>query len=492
MKKFIVSIDQGTTSTRSILFNLSGNQVFIAQKEFRQIYPKNGWVEHDPNEIWEVTLRTLNDVIKESIRLQGKILTIGITNQRETTLVWDKITGNCIYNAIVWQDRRTFSYCSFLKKKGFEKIIKSKTGLLLDPYFSSTKIKWIIDNVKSAKKLLKKDRLLFGTIDTFLIWKLTKGKVHATDETNASRTMLYNIKKNKWDKEILKIFKIPYKMLPEVKNSADNYGFTDKKLTTKSFSITGVIGDQQASIIGQGCFLKGSTKITYGTGAFAIMNTGKKIVKSKNKLLSTICYKIDNKTTYALEGSIFIAGASIQWLRDRLKIIDNAEQTEKISMKTKKKSDIYFVPAFTGLGAPYWEPNARGIITGITRNTDRNEIVRAALESVVYQSVDLFNSMKDDGFNPKIVKIDGGMTQNNWFNQFLSDVSNLKILKSHNKETTALGAALIAGYGKKIFKSFSEISKKNRINKHYKPKMTKKNRLNLLNGWSQAIRKTII
>ena len=492
MKKFIVSIDQGTTSTRSILYDLSGKQIFFSQLEIKQFFPKNGWVEHDPEEIWKKTKKTLKAVILKSKKLKGEILTIGITNQRETTLIWDKKTGKCIYNAIVWQDRRTYNYCSSLKKKGFEKIVKSKTGLLLDPYFSSTKIKWIINNISSAKRLLKKNRLLFGTVDTFLIWKLTKKKLHATDATNASRTMLYNIKKNKWDKELLKIFKIPIKILPKVKNSADDFSYTDKSITGKPYSIRGVIGDQQAAIIGQGCFSEGSVKFTYGTGAFVMINTGSKLITSRNKLLSTICYKINNKTIYAIEGSIFVAGASIQWLRDRLKIIMHAKQSENISKNVKINSDVYFVPAFTGLGAPHWIPEARGIISGLTRDTGQNEIVRAALQSVVYQSTDLLNAMKDDGLTPSLIKVDGGMTQNNWFNQFLADVSSLKVLKPKTQETTALGAALIAALGAGIFKSLSQIAKKNRISKQFTPKMNKKIRLKLLNGWSQAIRKTII
>jgi len=492
VKKFIVSIDQGTTSTRSILFDLSGKQIFFSQLEIKQFFPKNGWVEHNPEEIWKKTKKTLKAVILKSKKLKGEILTIGITNQRETTLIWDKKTGKCIYNAIVWQDRRTYNYCSSLKKKGFEKIVKSKTGLLLDPYFSSTKIKWIINNISSAKKLLKKNRLLFGTVDTFLIWKLTKKKLHATDATNASRTMLYNIKKNKWDKYLLKMFKIPIKILPKVKNSADDFSYTDKSITGKPYSIRGVIGDQQAAIIGQGCFSEGSVKFTYGTGAFVMINTGSKLVTSRNKLLSTICYKINDKTVYAIEGSIFVAGASIQWLRDRLKIIVHAKQSENISKNLKINSDVYFVPAFTGLGAPHWIPEARGIISGLTRDTGQNEIVRAALQSVVYQSTDLLNAMKDDGLTPSLIKVDGGMTQNNWFNQFLADVSSLKVLKPKTQETTALGAALIAALGAGIFKSLSQIAKKNRISRQFTPKMNKKIRLKLLNGWSQAIRKTII
>ena len=491
MKKFIVSIDQGTTSTRSILFDLNGNPVFTSQKEFKQIYPKNGWVEHDPEEIWSSTLKVLKDVLNKCKKINGKILTIGITNQRETTLLWDKKTGKCIYNAIVWQDRRTMKYCEGLRKKGYERILNLNTGLLLDPYFSSTKIKWILENIKSAKILQKKDRLLFGTIDTYLIWKLTNGSVHATDASNASRTMLFNIKKNIWDKKILKILGIPQKILPVVKNSADNYGYTDKSITSISIPINGVIGDQQAAIIGQSCFYKGSTKITFGTGAFIIMNTGNKIIKSKNKLLSTICYRINNKNIYALEGSIFMAGASISWLRDKLKIIDSEKQVEQISRKLKNNNNVYFVPAFTGLGAPYWRPDVRATLVGLTRNSGREEIIRATLESIVYQTSDLFNSMQKDGLKPKVVKIDGGMVENNWFTQFLSNILGLKVFRPKVYETTALGAALIAGYGCGIFRSISDIKKKWKLERKFRPKMTNKHRLKLLNGWSQAIRKTL-
>ena len=349
MKNFILSIDQGTTSTRSILFDLKGKPVFVSQKEFKQYYPKDGWVEHNPEEIWVTIKKVIKEIINKNKKIKGNILTIGITNQRETTLLWDSKTGKCIYNAIVWQDRRTSNLCNKLKKKGLENLIKSRTGLLLDPYFSATKIKWIIENIPLAKELLKKDRLLFGTIDTYLIWKLTKGKIHATDSTNASRTMLFNIKKNCWDKKILKLLKIPESILPNVKNSADNFGFTDKSITKKSYPINGVIGDQQAAAVGQSCFQKGSTKITFGTGAFIIMNTGNNKINSKNKLLSTICYRINNRTTFALEGSIFIAGASVQWLRDKLKIIKSAKITEKLSKKQINNNNVYLVPAFTGL-----------------------------------------------------------------------------------------------------------------------------------------------
>jgi len=491
MKNFILSIDQGTTSTRSILFDLKGKPVFVSQKEFKQYYPKDGWVEHNPEEIWVTTKKVIKEIINKNKKIKGNILTIGITNQRETTLLWDSKTGKCIYNAIVWQDRRTTNLCNKLKKKGLENLIKSRTGLLLDPYFSATKIKWIIENIPSAKKLLKKNRLLFGTIDTYLIWKLTKGKIHATDSTNASRTMLFNIKKNCWDKKILKLLKIPESILPNVKNSADNFGFTDKSITKKSYPINGVIGDQQAATVGQSCFQKGSTKITFGTGAFIIMNTGNKKINSKNKLLSTICYRINNRTTFALEGSIFIAGASVQWLRDKLKIIKSAKITEKISKKQINNNNIYLVPAFTGLGAPYWKPNVRGILTGLTRDTGRNEIIRATLESVAYQTSDLLNAMKKDGLKPSVIKVDGGMANNYWFIQFLTDILNIKALKPKVYETTSLGAAVMAGYYIGVYKSLSDITRNWRFDKKFVPKIVHKNRLKLLNGWHQAIRKTL-
>ena len=491
MKNFILSIDQGTTSTRSILFDLKGKPVFVSQKEFKQYYPKDGWVEHNPEEIWVTTKKVIKEIINKNKKIKGNILTIGVTNQRETTLLWDSKTGKCIYNAIVWQDRRTTNLCNKLKKKGLENLIKSRTGLLLDPYFSATKIKWIIENIPSAKKLLKKNRLLFGTIDTYLIWKLTKGKIHATDSTNASRTMLFNIKKNCWDKKILKLLKIPESILPNVKNSADNFGFTDKSITKKSYPINGVIGDQQAATVGQSCFQKGSTKITFGTGAFIIMNTGNNKINSKNKLLSTICYRINNRTTFALEGSIFIAGASVQWLRDKLKIIKSAKITEKISKKQINNNNVYLVPAFTGLGAPYWKPNVRGILTGLTRDTGRNEIIRATLESVAYQTSDLLNAMKKDGLKPSVIKVDGGMANNYWFIQFLTDILNIKVLKPKVYETTSLGAAVMAGYYIGVYKSLSDITRNWRFDKKFVPKIVHKNRLKLLNGWHRAIRKTL-
>jgi len=491
LKKFIISIDQGTTSSRVILFDTKGNIVFVSQYEFKQYFPKNGWVEHNPNEIWSTTLKALKQVINKAKKIKGHILTIGITNQRETTILWNKKTGKPIYNAIVWQDRRTQDYCKLLKKKNYENLFRNKTGLFIDPYFSATKIKWILDNVKISKKLLSSNDLLFGTVDTFLIWKLTKGKQHLTEASNASRTMLYNINNNKWDKEILKKLNIPQKILPEVKNSADNFGKTDKKITGVEISISAVLGDQQAAAFGQTCFEKGSIKSTYGTGAFVIMNTGPKKINSKNKLLTTICYRLNNKNTYALEGSIFIAGAGVQWLRDKVKLIKKAPETEKISKSSKVNDGVFVVPAFSGMGAPYWRPDARGVITGLTRDSDWKSIVRATVESVGYQSFDLFDSMNKDGLKPKIVKVDGGMVANNWFTQFLADIINLKVVRPKILETTALGVALLAGYQIGEYKSFNQIKdmwKKDRI---FKPKMRQNFRKDLLNGWKLAIKKTL-
>jgi len=491
LKKFIISIDQGTTSSRVILFDTKGNIVFVSQFEFKQYFPKNGWVEHNPNEIWSTTLKALKQVINKAKKLKGHILTIGITNQRETTILWNKRTGKPIYNAIVWQDRRTQDYCKLLKKKNYENSFRKKTGLFIDPYFSATKIKWIIDNVKISKKLLSSNDLLFGTVDTFLIWKLTKGKQHLTEASNASRTMLYNINNNNWDKEILKKLNIPKKILPEVKNSADNFGKTDKKITGVEISISAVLGDQQAAAFGQTCFEKGSIKSTYGTGAFVIMNTGPKKINSKNKLLTTICYRLNNKNTYALEGSIFIAGAGVQWLRDKVKLIKKAPETEKISKSSKVNDGVFVVPAFSGMGAPYWRPDARGVITGLTRDSDWKSIVRATVESVGYQSFDLFDSMNKDGLKPRIVKVDGGMVANNWFTQFLADIINLKVVRPKILETTALGVALLAGYQIGEYKSLDQIKdmwKKDRI---FNPKMKKNFRKDLLNGWKLAIKKTL-
>ncbi len=492
MKKFIISIDQGTTSSRAILFDLSGKAVYTSQLEFSQYFPKSGWVEHDPEEIWSTTKKTLKEVINKAKRLKGNVLAIGITNQRETTVLWDKKTGKPVYNAIVWQDRRQAEFCKKLKKQNKETIIFNKTGLLIDSYFSGTKIKWILDNVPLARKLINKKQLLFGTIDSFLIWRLTKGKVHATDATNASRTMIYNITSNKWDDSILKILKIKKHILPEVKDCADDYGSTHPSITGKSIPIAGVVGDQQSATIGQCCFEPGSLKSTYGTGAFILLNTGSKKIYSKNRLLTTIAYRIKGRTTYAMEGSIFVAGAGVQWLRDRMKFFKKANETEKIVKLLKDNNNVYLVPAFTGLGAPYWNSNARGVLSGLTRDTSPKEIVRAAIESVAYQTYDLFEAMKHDGLRPKVVKVDGGMVMNNWFSQFLSNIVNVKVLRPKVQETTALGAAFMAGLQIGVYKSLKDISKKWSLDKKFSPNMKNKIRKTLVNGWSIAIKRTLI
>ena len=425
-------------------------------------------------------------------KLKGRILTIGITNQRETTILWDRITGKPVYNAIVWQDRRTADFCNKFKSKKRERAINKKTGLLIDPYFSATKIKWIIENVPGVTKLLRKKQLLFGTVDTFLLWRLTKGVVHATDATNASRTMIYNITTNYWDKQILKSLKIPTHILPEVRNSSDDFGYTHESITGKSYPINGMVGDQQAAAIGQCCFKKGSVKSTYGTGAFILMNTGYKKIYSKNRLLTTVCYRIKGKSTYALEGSIFIAGAGIQWLRDKMKLIGSAHETEKIVKSLKSNSGVYMVPAFVGLGAPYWDSEARGVLSGLTRNTGIKEIVRAVIESTAYQSYDLFKAMKSDGLKPTIIKVDGGMVKNNWLSQFLADIINIRVDRSKVEETTALGTAFLAGLQIGVFKSLNDISKKWKLDRKFIPKIGNAKRLELLKGWSKIMRKTLI
>jgi glycerol kinase len=490
-QKFIISIDQGTTSSRAILFDLKGKPKFVSQMEFKQYFPRDGWVEHNPEEIWSTTKKVLKNVIEKSKKLNGKILTIGITNQRETTILWDKHTGKAVYNAIVWQDRRSSEYCKKLIEQKKETIIYNKTGLLIDAYFSATKIKWIIDNVPKARELIKKKRLLFGTVDSFLLWRLTNGADHATDATNASRTMLFNISSNEWDKQILKMLKIPREILPVVKDCSADFGHTDPSITGISYPITGIVGDQQSASIGQCCFETGSLKSTYGTGAFVLLNTGRKKVYSKNRLLTTIAYRINGQTTYALEGSIFIAGAGVQWLRDKIKFIKKASDTEKIIKSLKSNNGIYLVPAFTGLGAPYWAVNARGMLSGLTRDTGPKEIVRATVESVAYQTHDLFEAMKNDGLKPKIIKVDGGMVKNNWFSQFLADVVDIKVLRPKVDETTALGAAFMAGLQIGVYKSLEDISDNWQVDRSFNPKMKSYDRKKLIEGWDKAIKKTL-
>ena len=487
----ILALDQGTTSTRAILFDRYGNRLFMAQRPFKQIFPKNGWVEHNPEDIWKTSVKVCKDAVKRSKELKGNLVAMGIANQRETTILWDKKSGKPIYNAIVWQDRRTFNYCQKLKGQKHQAKIRKKTGLVIDPYFSATKIKWILDNVKNAKALALKGKILFGTIDTFLLWRLTNGISYATDATNASRTMLYNIKKNEWDQDLLKLFKIPHKILPKVKNSSDFFGETDPNVLGIRIPITGIAGDQQAAAIGQCCFQAGSIKSTYGTGCFILINTGKKIVFSKKGLLTTICYRLNGKTSYALEGSIFIAGAVVQWLRDRVGLIKNAADSEALAKSIASNNDIYMVPAFTGLGTPYWKPNARGILTGLTRDTGKAEIVRAALESVVYQTYDLLVSVQRSRIKTKVLKIDGGMVKNNWLAQFLSDILRVNIDRPKIEETTALGVSFLAGLGVGVYKNLNDVSKIWRKDRRFAPKMKYFARRKNLEGWAKAIERVL-
>lgn len=490
-RKAILSIDQGTTSSRTLVFTPQGDVLFTAQKEFPQIYPADGWVEHDAETIWDTTLSTLRKAYDFASSGGFDIIGIGITNQRETTLVWDRKTGKPIYNAIVWQDRRTAGICRKLKTKHAEVDVTAKTGLLLDPYFSATKAAWILDHVDGARSRAISGELALGTIDSFLIWRLTGGKVHATDATNASRTNLFNIHTNEWDEDLLDIFDVPAQVLPEVKDSADDYGMTAKGLLPAQIPILGVAGDQQAAAIGQACFEVGSIKSTYGTGCFVILNTGNECLTSKNRLLSTVAYRIKGKTTYALEGSIFIAGAAVQWLRDGLEIIKDARETEALVRRTKDNAGVYLVPAFTGLGAPHWNPDARGAIFGLTRDTGRAEIVRATLESVCYQTYDLFVAMKEDGVAPTRLRVDGGMVHNDWMVEYLSGVLNLPIDRPRVMETTALGAAYLVALQAGIYKSLNDVAKNWKAQASYEPDMSENAREAALKGWHRAVGKVL-
>ena len=492
-KKYIMALDQGTTSSRAILFNDKGEILEIAQKEFTQIYPKAGWVEHNPMEIWGSQSGVMREVIETAGITPDEIAGIGITNQRETTIVWDKNTGKPIYNAIVWQCRRTSDICKNLKEKGLEKIIKDKTGLLIDAYFSATKLKWILDNVEGAREKANKGDLLFGTVDTWLIWKLTHGKVHVTDYSNASRTMMYNIKELKWDEEILNELDIPLNMLPKVKPSSYIYGHTDEQmLAGAKIPISGCAGDQQSALFGQTCFEEGSVKNTYGTGCFLLMNTGEKIVESKNGLITTIAWGIDNKIQYALEGSIFMAGASIQWLRDELRMIKTAKDSETYANKVEDTNGVYVVPAFTGLGAPYWDMYARGTIVGLTRGSKKEHVIRATLESIAYQTKDVITVMEQDSnIKVKNLKVDGGASSNNFLMQFQSDILNLNIDKPKITETTALGAAYLAGLAVGFYKNKNEIKSKWKVQKEITPNMDENKRDKLYKGWKKAVSRSI-
>lgn len=492
-KKYIMALDRGTTSSRCIIFDKDGNIIKIAQKEFEQIYPKPGWVEHDAMEIWG----SQSGVMREAVDTAGinpeEIAAIGITNQRETTVVWDKKTGKPIYNAIVWQCRRTSEICDELKEKGLTECIREKTGLIIDAYFSATKVKWILDNVEGARERAKKGELLFGTIDTWLIWKLTGGRVHVTDYSNASRTMMYNINTLEWDKDILKELDIPEIMLPEVKESSCVYGYTDSGLFADiKIPIAGCAGDQQSALFGQNCFEEGTAKNTYGTGCFLLMNTGEKPVKSENGLLTTISWGVDGKVEYALEGSIFMGGASIQWLRDELRMIKSAADSEKYAMRVENTNGVYVVPAFTGLGAPYWDMYARGTIVGLTRGAKKEHLIRATLESIAYQTKDVLEAMQNDsGIELKSLKVDGGASNNNFLMQFQSDILNVKIDRPKIVETTALGAAYLAGLAVGFFKSKEDIKKRWVCDREFEPKMSEEVREKSYKDWKRAVERSL-
>jgi glycerol kinase len=487
MQKYILSIDQGTTSSRAILFDSFGNIKFTSQREFEQHFPENGWVEHDPMEIWETQLAVVKNVIDFASSSPADIAAIGITNQRETTVVWDKNTGKPIYNAIVWQDRRTADFCDKMKEDGLEEYVKETTGLVIDSYFSGTKLKWILDNVEGARAKAENGELLFGTIDTWLVWKLTNGALHVTDYSNASRTLMFNINTLQWDKKLLEVLDIPLNMLPEVRNSSEVYGETAESLFDGKIKIAGIAGDQQAALFGQACFEKGMAKNTYGTGCFMLMNTGKNKVVSKAGLLTTIAWGIDGKVEYALEGSVFIAGAAIQWLRDGLGMIESAADSEIFASQTEDTGGVYVVPAFAGLGAPYWDMKARGGIFGITRGTDKNDFVRATLLSLAYQTKDVLRAMeKDAGFELKTLKVDGRASANNLLMQFQSDILNTPVERPKVIETTALGAAYLAGLAVGFYRK-DELNENGSLDKQFTPKMEAAVRDKKYKAWTKAV-----
>ena len=489
---YLLAIDQGTTSTRAMVFNTKGQVVSVSQKTFAQHFPNQGWVEHNPEDIWRDTVSVCRDALFQK-RLNAKqIAAIGITNQRETTVVWNRETGKEVYPAIVWQDRRTADYCKSLKDKGLEKIVQEKTGLLLDPYFSGTKIHWILENVDGARQLAEAGKLAFGTIDCFLLWHLTGGKLHATDATNASRTLLFNIVTQQWDTELLKMLNIPASMLPEVKDSSADYGHTTPDLFGTSIPIGAIAGDQQAATVGQACFAPGMMKSTYGTGAFMMLNTGSEIVHSKNRLLTTVAYRLNGQVTYALEGSVFIAGAVVQWLRDKMQIISKSAESETLAKSVEDTMGVYFVPAFTGLGSPYWDPHATGMITGLTRNAEKAHIVRAALEAVGYCTRDLLSAMYADGAQHlKTLRVDGGMVANNWMCQFLADILQVSVERPVVAETTALGAAYLAGLQVGVFDSLDQLSALWKSDQRFEVKMKADQQQKLYGGWELAVKQVL-
>ena len=486
----ILAIDQGTTSTRSIIFNSEMEIIAINQIEFKQHFPQSGWVEHDPHDLWSTTLETCHNAMKKASLTFADITAIGITNQRETVIVWDKFTGEPIHNAIVWQDRRTADQCASLRDKGHEAMISERTGLLLDPYFSGTKLNWILDNVEGARDRADTGDLLFGTVDSFLIWKFTNGEIHATDATNAARTMLYDIREGYWSKTICRLLNIPTIMLPEVKNSADNYGKTHKDIFGTCIPIRGVAGDQQAAMIGQACFEPGMMKATYGTGCFALLNTGLTPVASKSRLLTTIAYQFNGQPTYALEGSIFVAGAVVQWLRDSLKIIKEASETEQLAMQGDESQKITIVPAFVGLGAPHWNSECRGAVFGLTRSTGAPEMARAALESVGFQTRDLLEAMSSDWHTEDInatLRVDGGMSSNDWAMKFLSDIIGASVDRSSTREATALGVAWLAGMEMGVYPDQFEFSSRWTKEKEFKPTMNDEDRERKYLLWKRSV-----
>ena len=485
----LLAIDQGTTSSRAMVFHPDGAVVSAAHAEFPQIYPRNGWVEHDPAAIWSTTLEVTRRALADA---GGAIDAIGITNQRETTLVWERASGAPIANAIVWQDRRTAERCRELREEGWEARIGERTGLVIDPYFSATKLAWILDNVEGARERARRGELAFGTVDAFLVWRLTGGKVHATDATNASRTMLYDIGRQRWDEEILERLDIPAALLPEVRDSAGDYGHSDPDVLGRRLPIRAVAGDQQAATVGQACFAPGMVKSTYGTGCFLLMNTGEQPIRSRSRLLTTIAYRIGGRTTYALEGAIFIAGAAVQWLRDGLGIIASAAESEGLARQRPSSRGVYLVPAFTGLGAPHWDPAARGAIFGLTRDSDRGDLCRAALEAVAYQTRDLIEAMREDGaVLPETVRVDGGMVVNDWLVQFLADQLGCEVDRPVIGETTALGAAYLAGLACGVYASLDDIARRWRRDRRFTPAIDEETRAALYRGWQDAVRRTL-
>ncbi len=484
----LLAIDQGTTSSRAMIFTPKGKIIGLKQKELKLIFPESGWVEQNPEDIWNDTLWAVQSLLKDYPEEARSLASIGITNQRETTIVWDRKSGKPVYNAIVWQDRRTSKYCAELKERGMEKSVSARTGLLLDPYFSATKIAWILQNVSGAREKAEKGDLAFGTVDCFLLWRLTGGRVHATDATNAARTMLYNIRENRWDDVLLKLFNIPRSMLPDVKDNVSDFGKTDISLLGKSYTIGGMAGDQQAALFGQACFSEGMVKSTYGTGCFALMNIGPKFRFSDNRLLTTTAYRIDGQQSYAIEGAIFVAGAAIQWLRDGLHLFRDASETEGIATSVKDTGGVYFIPAFTGLGAPYWVPEARGLISGLSRGTTSAHIVRAALEAQAYQTRDLMKAfVADGGHDPKVIRADGGLVANHFMCQFLADQIGKPVEIPEITETTALGAALMAGLHAGIYKGLDDIAQTWHRARRYDPVMQTALRDNLYAGWTKSL-----